>query len=340
MKTPRKRPARKADPSSGKSGPSKHQNRTAQQGASRSGEGKSDFHRSRPKPPRNNKSAKNSANQGQASGRGRGQNKSSGEDRLFLYGVHTVKSALANPKRKKLRLFATTSGLDRIADALPNGIGGTDRTGELEIREAQSSDLQNLVGTESVHQGVVLECAPLDPLDASELFPLAQHDLLLVLDQVTDPHNVGAILRSAVALQAGAIITTARHAASETAVLAKSASGAVDLIDQMPVRNLSKTLLDLADLGFAVVGLDSEGPTDLAQTLTAPLWQQDRRFKDKPRKLAIVLGAEGKGLRQQTREACTTLARLDMPGPIRSLNVSNAAVLALYLARAALTDAR
>jgi len=264
----------------------------------------------------------------------RGKAGKAGAERLFLYGVHTVKAALENRKRKLHRLYATANGLDRLGDAVAKATSAG-----LEIREAESRDLQNLVGAEPVHQGVVLECAPLDTLDPSELFALADHDLLLVLDQVTDPHNVGAILRSAVALGAGAVVTTARHAAPESAVLAKSASGAVDMIDQMPVRNLSKCVADLADLGFVTLGLDSESPADLAETLEDGSIRDDKRLRGKPLKLAIVLGAEGKGLRQQTREECIALARLDMPGPIRSLNVSNAAVLALYLARSALKKA-
>ncbi|MEM1040178.1 MAG: RNA methyltransferase [Pseudomonadota bacterium] len=258
-----------------------------------------------------------------------GASKAAGPDRLFVYGVHTVRAALLNPKRTNHRLYATANGLERIADALPNN---------LDIREVESRDLQRMVGSEPVHQGLVLECAPLDALDPSELFHLADHDLLLVLDQVTDPHNVGAILRSAVALAAGAVITTARHAAGESAVLAKSASGAVDMIDQMPVRNLSKTIDELTDMGFLTLGLDSEGAADMATALADPTAWNDRRLRAKPRKIAIVLGAEGKGLRAQTRDACHVLARLDMPGQIRSLNVSNAAVLALYLARATLTS--
>jgi 23S rRNA (guanosine2251-2'-O)-methyltransferase len=139
-----------------------------------------------------------------------------------------------------------------------------------------------------------------------------------VLDQVTDPHNVGAVLRSAVAFGAGALITTARHSPHESGVLAKSASGALELVALVTVQNLARALTGLNDQGFMTVGLDSQGSEDLgAMTLRQPL--------------ALVLGAEGKGLRQLTRETCQTVARLDMPGEIKSLNVSNAAVLALYI---------
>ncbi len=142
---------------------------------------------------------------------------------------------------------------------------------------------------------------------------------MLVLDQVTDPHNVGAIIRSAVAFGAGALITTSRHSPQESGVLAKAASGALELIPHIEVRNLAEAIEELHSLGFMTIGLDSEGPQEMELTLTG-----DR--------LAIVLGAEGKGLRQKTRETVTALARLDMPGEIKSLNVSNAAAISLYAA--------
>ncbi len=143
--------------------------------------------------------------------------------------------------------------------------------------------------------------------------------LLLVLDQVTDPHNVGAIIRSAVAFGAGAIITTSRHSPQESGVLAKAASGALELIPHIEVRNLAEAIEELHSLGFMTIGLDSEGPLEMEATLEGG-------------RVALVLGAEGKGLRQKTRETVTALARLDMPGEIKSLNVSNAAAISLYAA--------
>ncbi len=142
---------------------------------------------------------------------------------------------------------------------------------------------------------------------------------MLVLDQLTDPHNVGAIMRSAAAFAARAIVTTARHSPEATGVLAKAASGALELVPLVTVQNLARGMEALRQRGFMLVGLDSSGDSDLADLpLRAPL--------------ALVLGAEGKGLRQLTQETCDALARIDLPGEIKSLNVSNAAALALYVA--------
>jgi len=158
--------------------------------------------------------------------------------------------------------------------------------------------------------------ASLPPLG---LESIADAKLIVVLDQITDPHNVGAIFRSAAAFAASAIVTTARHSPEATGVLAKSASGALDLVPLITVQNLARGLAALKERGFFVVGLDSSGDGDLAEIpLKAPL--------------ALVLGAEGKGLRQLTRDLCDHVARLDLPGAIKSLNVSNAAALSLYVA--------
>ncbi len=173
---------------------------------------------------------------------------------------------------------------------------------------------------DAVHQGILAEA---DPLSAPPLQDLAAAGIVLVLDQITDPHNVGAILRTAAAFAVGAIVTTARHSPEATGVLAKSASGALELVPIVSVQNLARALAELKEQGFLVVGLDSAATDDLATTaLTAPL--------------ALVLGAEGKGLRQGTRAICDRLARLDLPGAIKSLNVSNAAALSLYVANRAI----
>jgi 23S rRNA (guanosine2251-2'-O)-methyltransferase len=239
-----------------------------------------------------------------AAGRG-----GSDEDVVRLYGLHTVAAALANPKRKLLRLQVTRNALQRMeidpaALRVPH-----------EIVEPRALD--RLVGDDAVHQGAVLETRP---LSTKKLGALTDSDLILVLDQVTDPHNVGAILRSAVAFKAGALVTTSRHSPQESGVLAKAASGALELIPYIQVTNLADALTEIAGLGYRTVGLDSDGEQEVEAHLDAP-------------KLALVLGAEGKGLRQKTRETVDVLARLDMPGAIRSLNVSNAAAISLYAAR-------
>jgi 23S rRNA (guanosine2251-2'-O)-methyltransferase len=168
-----------------------------------------------------------------------------------------------------------------------------------------------------VHQGIYLEA---DPLPSPAIEELPATGIVLVLDQITDPHNVGAIFRSAAAFAATAIVTTARHSPEASGALAKAASGALEHVPLVTVQNLARALAELKARGFQVIGLDSSGDSDIAALpLRAPL--------------ALVLGAEGKGLRQLTRETCDHVARLDLPGPIQSLNVSNAAVLALYVAR-------
>jgi 23S rRNA (guanosine2251-2'-O)-methyltransferase len=232
------------------------------------------------------------------------------EGLVRLYGIHTVRAALDNPRRKISRMLVTRNAAERLAigdlSALPF-------TAEL----VEPREIDRSTGSEAVHQGVVIEARPLNPkpLDA-----LGDTSLIVVLDQVTDPHNVGAIMRSAVAFGAGALITTSRHSPQESGVLAKSASGALEHIDHIEVKNLADALGQLHDAGFQTIGLDSDGPAEMEQTFAGE-------------KIALVLGAEGKGLRQKTRETVTALARLDMPGAIRSLNVSNAAAVALYAAR-------
>ena len=174
---------------------------------------------------------------------------------------------------------------------------------------------------DAVHQGLLAEA---DPLPSPDIEDLPATGIVLVLDQITDPHNVGAILRTAAAFAVAAVVTTARHSPEATGVLAKSASGALELVPIVIVQNLSRALAALKERDFLVVGLDGSAPDDLAAIeLRAPL--------------ALVLGAEGKGMRQLTGATCDRLARLDLPGAIKSLNVSNAAALALYIAARATT---
>jgi 23S rRNA (guanosine2251-2'-O)-methyltransferase len=226
---------------------------------------------------------------------------------VILYGWHTVSLALANPKRRFRKLLLTENAARRLTEEnIPTRV-----TPEM----VRPNEIDRLLSADAVHQGLYAET---DPLPSPDLETLAPEGLVLVLDQITDPHNVGAILRSAAAFAVKAIVTTARHSPEATGVLAKSASGALELVPMVTVQNLARALTALNERGFQTVGLDSEGSENLsAIALREPL--------------ALVLGAEGKGLRQLTRETCSTVARLDMPGEIKSLNVSNAAVLALYI---------
>ncbi len=229
------------------------------------------------------------------------------DGRVILYGWHTVSAALANPQRTIRKLFLTENAARRLAEE------NIDPRVAPEIVRPNAIDQR--LGPDAVHQGLLAET---DPLPSPDIDTLAQEGIVLVLDQITDPHNVGAILRSAAAFAVKAIVTTARHSPEATGVLAKSASGALELVPLVTVQNLARALAELNDQGFLTVGLDSEGRENLgAVVLRQPL--------------ALVLGAEGKGLRQLTRETCSVVARLDMPGEIKSLNVSNAAVLALYI---------
>jgi len=231
-------------------------------------------------------------------------------DQVFLYGLHTVRAALGNPERKPIKLSLTQNALVRLeigpVEALP-----------FPVEIVTPQDLDKHLGPEAIHQGVMLETKP---LPTRRLEALKESPLILVLDQVTDPHNVGAIMRTAVAFGAGAVITTMRHSPTESGVLAKSASGALELIPYIQITNLSDALGELHKLGFVSLGLDSDGPEPLEDSFSGE-------------KLALVLGSEGKGLRQKTRDTVNALARLDMPGEIKSLNVSNAAAIALYASR-------
>ena len=231
-----------------------------------------------------------------------------GDDGVVLYGWHTVTAALANPARHIRKILATENAARRLAD---DGIAPP-----VEPELVRPDAIAARLSPDAVHQGLLAEA---DPLPSPPLADLAAAGIVLVLDQITDPHNVGAILRTAAAFAVAAIVTTARHSPDATGVLAKSASGALEWVPIVTVQNLSRALAEMKEQGFLVVGLDSEAPDDLsAVELVSPL--------------ALVLGAEGKGLRQGTRATCDRLARLNLPGVIKSLNVSNAAALSLYIA--------
>ena len=230
------------------------------------------------------------------------------DDAAVLYGWHSVKAALENPTRQVRKLLATENAVRRLTEEkVPLPV-----TPEI----VRPGAIAERLPPDAVHQGLYLEA---DPLPSPPVEEIAAHGIVLVLDQITDPHNVGAIFRSAAAFAASAIVTTARHSPEATGVLAKAASGALEHVPLITVQNLARGLAALKQRGFFVVGLDSSGDSELgALPLRAPL--------------ALVLGAEGRGLRQLTKETCDHVARLALPGTIKSLNVSNAAALALHIA--------
>ncbi|MBM3528979.1 MAG: 23S rRNA (guanosine(2251)-2'-O)-methyltransferase RlmB [Alphaproteobacteria bacterium] len=230
-----------------------------------------------------------------------------GNDVAVLYGWHPVLAALANPGRRIRRLLATENAARRLAEEAPSAV-------QPEI--VRPDAIAGRLPSDAVHQGLYLEA---DPLPSPGIDALQPEGVVLVLDQVTDPHNVGAIFRSAAGFGARAIVLTARHSPEATGALAKAASGALEHVPLVTVQNLARALATLKERGFLVVGLDADGTEELA---ALPLKHP----------LALVLGAEGRGLRQLTRESCDRVARLDLPGEIKSLNVSNAAALALYIA--------
>ncbi len=235
-----------------------------------------------------------------------------GAEVVRIFGFHAVTAALRADRRELIRLYATPAAAERLgADIARRGV---------ETRIVSMEEIDARTPREAVHQGVLLEARPLAPIDISELPP---DGLVLVLDQITDPHNVGAILRTAAAFAVDALVTTERHSPEFAGTLAKSASGGLEHVPICSVINLARALEALGDLGYWRIGLDSDAPAVFGEDALK-------------RPLALVLGAEDKGLRRLTRENCDLLARLDMPGAIRSLNVSNAAAIALALARQAL----
>ena len=243
---------------------------------------------------------------------GRSQSFKSDPNIVQIFGFHAAREALRASRRKIVNVYATAAAAARLEQEL------TGRAIEPTIVEAD--EISARLPPEALHQGVLVETRPLETADITDLAP---EGVVIVLDQVTDPHNVGAILRTAAAFGVTALVTTERHSPAMTGILAKAASGALEHVTIVNVVNLARAMEHLGREGFLRVGLDSEGPASLEETaLHTPL--------------ALVLGAEGKGLRRLTRENCDVLARLDMPGPIKSLNVSNACAVALTLVRGAL----
>ncbi len=236
-----------------------------------------------------------------------------GQATVWLFGLHAVRDALLNPAREKLRLVVTKNALDRLGDAV--GQGGI----EPEIVDPRKFDVP--IDPASVHQGAALEAKPLDWGKLRDLAGKDEAAVVLCLDRVTDPHNVGAILRSAEVFGARAVVAPARHSAPETGALAKSASGALERQPYLRVGNLSAALDELREAGFRLVGLDGEAEATLAEAL-----------QDAGHRIALVLGAEGPGMREKTRETCDILARIPYSGDFGSLNVSNAAAVSLYAA--------
>jgi 23S rRNA (guanosine2251-2'-O)-methyltransferase len=227
-----------------------------------------------------------------------------GSGASVIYGWHSALAALNNPRRSIRKVLATKNALQRLAEL---GISGLPEP-------VDPREIDRASGSGAVHQGIALLA---DPLPEPELEDFADAKLLLVLDQVTDPHNVGAVIRSAAAFGAKALVLTERHGPADSGVLAKAASGGLEHVALVRVKNLARALDSLGDMAFLRLGLDSAFSDPIEGVEPAE-------------KTAIVLGAEGHGLRRLTREKCDRLVRLDVPGPIQSLNVSNAAALALY----------
>lgn len=232
----------------------------------------------------------------------------------MLYGAHAVAAAWINPQRRCRRLWLAPAGEAALAEALSEASRlRLERPAPFRV---EKPELDRLL-PDAVHQGLVLEALPLPEVDLDDVLRLPGDAPLLVLDQVTDPHNVGAILRSAAAFGARAVVVTERHAPEVTGTLAKSASGALEAVPLVRVVNLARSLGEMQAAGFWCVGLAESGRCALAAL-------------DLKGRIGLVLGAEGRGLRRLTQERCDDLARLPTQGPIRSLNVSNAAAVALY----------
>jgi 23S rRNA (guanosine2251-2'-O)-methyltransferase len=231
------------------------------------------------------------------------------DNRPRFWGRHAVSAALANPERVIVKLWASrdTAGLFDLPPDVP-------------LTYAEAADLARLVPGDAPHQGIVAEVEKLPDIWLGDLLDDApERRPLLVLDQVTDPHNVGAILRSAAAFDALGIVTQDRHAPPESGALAKAASGALETVPWARVVNLSRALDEMAEAGFWRIGLAGEAEMTLGEALGPP-------------RVALVLGAEGEGMRPNTASHCDALARLPISERIESLNVSNAAAVALYAA--------
>ncbi|WP_324751653.1 23S rRNA (guanosine(2251)-2'-O)-methyltransferase RlmB [Roseovarius sp. Pro17] len=237
---------------------------------------------------------------------------------VWLFGLHAVRDALLNPAREKLQLIVTLNARNKLEEAIA--------TSGMTPEEVEPRKFSAPLDPGSVHQGAALEVKPLDwgDLETLCLGDGQRPPRVILLDRVTDPHNVGAILRSAEVFGACAVIAPRHHSAPETGALAKTASGALERQPYKQVRNLADAIKQLQKIGYLALGLDGEAE----QTIEAAL--EGRR--DRP--VALVLGAEGPGLRQKTRETCDVLVKIPYFGAFGSLNVSNAAAVALYASQA------
>ncbi|WP_154664514.1 23S rRNA (guanosine(2251)-2'-O)-methyltransferase RlmB [Gemmobacter nectariphilus] len=235
------------------------------------------------------------------------------QETVWLFGLHAVRDALMNPARDKLRLLVTKNAADKLAEAIAaSGL-------EPEMQDARK--FQAPIDPDSVHQGAALEVRPLDWGRLEDVAAGGEgKPLVVLLDRVTDPHNVGAILRSAEVFGARAVIAPRHHSAPETGALAKTASGALERQPYLRVTNLSEAMVALRDMGYVLLGLDGQADRTLAKGVA----------EANGRPIGLVLGAEGPGLREKTRETCDALVRIPYGGGFGSLNVSNAAAVSLY----------
>jgi 23S rRNA (guanosine2251-2'-O)-methyltransferase len=249
--------------------------------------------------------------EGRMSGGGRGSGRGSG-GAIRLWGRHAVEAALTNPDRTAKKLWGTREAIQAMLDD-----HDAELPPSLPVEYAQAADLGRLVARDAPHQGLVIECAPLDDVALDDVLESSNGRTLVILDQVTDPHNVGAILRSCAAFDVAAMITQDRHAPPESGTLAKSASGALELVPWVRVVNLARALESIAEAGYWRIGLDGDGSATFPGALPVG-------------PVALVLGAEGEGLRHNVAQHCDSIARLPIASAIESLNVSNAAAIALY----------
>ena len=234
---------------------------------------------------------------------------------VWLFGLHAVRDALVNPAREKLRLVVTRNALDKLAEAV--AVAGI----EPELQDPRSFSVP--IDEGSVHQGAALEVKALNWGKLADVCISGKgNPLVVLLDRVTDPHNVGAVLRSAEVFGARAVIAPRHHSAPETGALAKTASGALERQPYLKVTNLAEAMAELRAMGFYLIGLDGDGAVELSAALTGA----------GSRAVALVLGAEGPGLREKTRETCDVVARIPFASDFGSLNVSNAAAIGLYAA--------